>query len=144
MQDYWKLDYKTVCMILENYHDLSTGARLGGSDGNPESQKTGNVPHGPQEEMGMLCATVCHRVRKCGLDGMLVEERYGLNYLKSPKLEEQIAEERLIKLSDVFSRINKVIWYCVGRRAKRDEQGRPLSYEDWKVTRKYRRKEPVC
>jgi hypothetical protein len=37
---------------------------------------------------------VCRRVRRCGLDGMLCEERYGLNLLAKPKTIEQIANER--------------------------------------------------
>lgn len=136
MQDYWKLDYQTVCMILENYHELATGAQPESPPGfdNPETKRTGVSNHGWFENSCLLAAEVASRVKRCGLDGMLVEERYGLDWT-APKLESQISAERGIKIDKIHASINKVIWYCVGRKRKR------ISYEDWKKGKHYRKTE---
>jgi len=137
LTNYWRLDHDTVMMVLEHYHELSTGGKPENPPGydNPETKRTGTGCHASYEEMGMLCATVCHRVRRCGTDGMLVEERYGLNLMTAPKNEEQIAQERNIPAEDIYRRINKVTWYCVGRWARKE------SYEEWKKLKQYRKSE---
>jgi hypothetical protein len=140
MIDLWKLDYETVMTILEHYHDLSTGVSILSLGDNIGIIKTGNS-HGPQEELGMLCATICQRVRRCGLDGMLTEERYGLNLLSSPKSEEQIAKERDIPIKDVYKSINRVTWYCCGRNGPLDENKHLMTYQQWRERKRYRRKD---
>ena len=131
--DYWRLDRETVMMILENYHDLATGAQPGGiaiEDSNPESQRTSEGRHGPFENSCMLAAEVSRRVRLCGLDGMICEERYGLNLMAKPKTVEQIAEARRIDVALISQAINRVTWYCCGRNIKR------ISYYEFKNHRK--------
>lgn len=84
------------------------------------------------------------RVRHCGLDGLLVEERM------RGKDEEEIARERFLDVEFVRRRINKVLWYCssgsiprwvdIWRKKKgKDELVRAgINYEDWKKRREYR------
>ena len=136
--DYWRLDHDTVMMVLENYHDLATGAQPGGMTsndaGNPESQRVNSSYHAPFENSCLLSAEVARRVRLCGLDGMIVEERYGLNLMAKPKTVEQIAEARRIEVTLIVQRIKKVVWFCVGRNLRRE------SYEEWKCLQRWRRK----
>ena len=134
--DYWRLDHETVMMVLENYHDLATGAQPGSNrdDGNPESQRAGSSYRAPFENSCCLAAEVARRVRLCGLDGMICEERYGLNLMAQPKTVEQIAEARRIDVNLISLRISKVTWFCVGRNLRVE------SYEDWKTGKRYRRK----
>ena len=135
--DYWRLDHDTVMMILENYHDLATGAQPGSTSndaGNPESQRVNSSYHAPFENSCCLSAEVARRVRLCGLDGMICEERYGLNLMAKPRTVEQIAEARRLDVALIVQRIHKVTWFCVGRNL------RPESYEDWKQGKRYRRK----
>ena len=126
--DYWRLDYDTVLMVLENYHDLATGAQPGGmtsSDGNPESQRATSY-HAPFESSCMLAAEVARRVRLCGIDGMICEERYGLTMVSKPKTVEQIAEARCIDVRIISRSITRVTWYCTGRNLRK------LNYEQFK------------
>lgn len=132
MEDFWKLDHDTVILILEHYHDLATGARLVNDVGNSETR--GDSSHTVFEESCMLAAEVARRVRRCGQDGMIVEERYGLNLMAAPKDVEQIADERVMLDTEIYRIIKKVAWYCTGRNAKQQD------YEDWKAGRHYRRK----
>jgi len=121
-------------MVLNYYHDLSTGAQPEHpNDNNPECSKS-RIAHGPYENPCMLAAEVARRVRRCGFDGYLVEERYGLNLMARPKQTEQIAAERGLPELDICKRINRVTWYCVGRKAKTE------TYCQWLRDKKYRRK----
>lgn len=134
MDDLWRLDHDVVIMILEHYHDLATGAQLATGEEKPEYKNLSGNARAPYEGSCMLAAEVARRVRRCGLDGYLVEDRYGLNLMASPKTIEQIADERALLDTDVERRINRVIWYCVGRKVK------PMEYWQWLRDKKYRRK----
>ncbi len=140
MQDYWKLDIETVLMILENYQELSTGAKPESPDGyeNPETKRTGSGCHAPFEGSCLLCAEVSRRVKRCGLDGLIVCLRYGLIGWSKPKTPENIAEEWLIPLDDIYRKTNKVAYYCCGRRCRKE------SYEDWKHQKHYRKVALKC
>lgn len=135
--NHWHFTRDDVEMVLNNYYDLATGAQLNNSTttNNPESQRGYTSCHATYEESCMLAAEVCRRVRKCGLDGLLVEERYGLKGKTTPKTIEQIADERDLKDDDILRRINKVIWYCCGKKPKE------LDYEHWKRLKHYRKKD---
>jgi hypothetical protein len=134
MDDLWKLDHDTVVMVLEHYHDLATGAQPTTGEEKPENKNPMSAARAPFESPCMLAAEVARRVRRCGQDSYLVEERYGLNMMASPKTIEQIADERGLLDTEIDKRINRVIWYCVGRKAKSEE------YWQWMRDKKYRRK----
>jgi hypothetical protein len=68
------------------------------------------------------------RVKRCGLDGFLVEEKI------SGKDEEQIARERFLSVDYVRRRVNKVLWYCSSGRVARwisTKKRKGLTYEEW-------------
>jgi hypothetical protein len=132
--DLWTLDYDTVVMILDHYHDLAVGAQLSTGEEKPEYKNLSGNARAPYEGSCMLAAEVARRVRRCGQDGYLVEERYGLNLMASPKTIEQIADDRALLDTEIHKRIKRVIWYCVGRKAKTEE------YWQWMRDKKYRRK----
>lgn len=58
------------------------------------------------ENIVLIIAELDIRVKRCGLDGFLVEEKM------LGKDEAQIARERCLYRDYVKSRINKVLWYC--------------------------------
>ena len=134
--DFWRLDHEIVMMILENYHELISGAKLYSTsdDSNSETQRANHSYRADFETSCLLAAEVSRRVRLCGLDGMICEERYGLNPLCVPKPVEKIAEERRIDVTLIVHRINKVAWYCVGRNLRKE------TYEEWKNLQRWRRK----
>ena len=120
--DYWKLDLDAVIMILENYRELSTGANPENPAGydNPETGRVGGSVRAPFENSCMLAAEVARRVRRCGIDGFIVEERYGLVGWSYPKEPETISQERGIVLNDIYRKINRVAYYCCGRRCRKE------------------------
>ena len=82
----------------------------------------------PFENPCLAIAELEIRVKRCGLDGFLVEERL------NGKDEEQIARERYMPLEVVERRINKVLCYCASGNAARwvtTRKRRGLSYEEW-------------
>jgi hypothetical protein len=135
--DYWKFDHDTVMMILENYQELSTGAKLESPDGfdNPETKGTGVGHHGWFEGSCMLAAEVARRVWRCGKDGMIVEERFGLRGWDSPKSEELISQKRSIPIEDIQWSIDRVTFYITGRipRWETTEKRKGIEYQDWVV-----------
>jgi hypothetical protein len=137
--DLWAFEFDTVQMVLEHYHDISVGVsqRSLTTYDNPESKRTGTNSDASFVITCMLAAEVARRVRRCGQDGMIVEERYGLNLMAAPKTIEQIADERVMLDVKIYRIINKVIWYCTGRNLIEQD------YEGWKRGKKYRRRENI-
>jgi hypothetical protein len=92
--------------------------------------------HAPYEAACLLAGEVSARVKACGLDGLLVEDLYGMNGT-APKRPGQIARERRMRFKDVCNRLNKVLWYCTDD----EETGgrRREIYEDWKKRKEYRK-----
>ena len=88
------------------------------------------LPHAYFENPCLLIAEVHNRIKRCGLEGILVEERYGLRNGTEPMLEDEIARVRRMDFKTVRRIIKKVINYC----ASEDMMG--LSYEEWKRKRK--------
>jgi len=133
--DYWKLDHDTVLMVLENYQELSTGAKPESPVGydNPETKRTSVGRHGPFEGSVMLAAEVARRVKRCGLDGMLCEERYGLRVGSLPMDYDQIAVERFMDSFEIFLAVERVTHYITGRvpRWEATEKRKGIEYKDW-------------
>jgi|GEM_PF-3752942 len=73
-----------------------------------------------------MAGEIAARVKLCGQDGMLCEERYGL--ITEPPVEDaEMERKRHIPLYEIARRINRVKWFCVGRKRKLE------GYEVWKA-----------
>lgn len=143
MKDYLPRDmvFDRPCVewVWENYHMLSSGI-WPGSDPSGYTDVPGHIKHGthaPFETPVLVAAEVAIRVKRCGLDSYLVEEKYiGL------KSEEEIAKDRHLSFDDVCRRINKALWYCSSGRtprwiSTRKHQGQ--TYEEWKQQARFKR-----
>ncbi len=121
-------DRESVDFILDHYQELSAGI-------DPDSQcaesggRSRSRYHAPGIALIEWASEIAARVKLCGLDGMLVEERYGLRSTP-PAPEAEIAETRHIPLYEVSRRINRVKWFCVGKRRKPD-------YELWRAENRF-------
>lgn len=130
-------DRDCVKWILENYHALTSGVAW------PDSMPScytdlpggqGISHHASFETACLVAAEVFIRVKRCGFDGYIVEERY-IQCLS----EEEIAKIRWLPLKVIYGRINKVIGYCASGRLPRwkDTKWRKgQTYEEW---RRFRR-----
>ncbi len=124
---------KAVEFILENYNDLRSG-----TDPDPECVETtgrgGIKCHAPYEVFCLTAGEVAARVAMCGLDGMLVEERYGMKR-DPPMTEAEIEKKRRIPLYVICAKINRVKKYCAGRdrgyHEDRNGELRYYTYEEW-------------
>lgn len=137
-QDYQPQDinFDRPCVewILEHYRTLSSGFWPGvrPSSGYTElpSKSRRGIHRAPFENPVLVAAEVMLRVKKCGLDGYLVEEKY-----IDLKSEEDIANERGLDAEDISRRINKVLWYCASGRLPRwvdTKRRKGQTYEGWK------------
>jgi hypothetical protein len=77
----------------------------------------------------IIAAELSRRIKRCGMDGFLVEE------VINGKDEERIARERHLDINYIQRRINKVLWYCAsgskpGWLPTRWRHG--MTYEEWK------------
>lgn len=121
-----KIGYRRedIDFILDHYQDLQKGILPEPVYDDSEERSTSR--HRALFEEACLCSgEIAARVKLCGQDGMLVEERYGMNNLP-PMSEAQIEKSRHIDLYEVCRRINRVKWFCVGRTRKIG------GYEAWK------------
>jgi len=89
-------------------------------------------PHAHFEAACLLAGEVANRIKRCGIEGILVEERYGLKNGTEPMLEDDIAKTRRMHPLQVRRIIKKVINYC----AEEDMMG--LSYGEWKRKKNYK------
>ena len=124
--------YAEVSWILNNYNTLRCGVM---PDHIPAELGT-RLPVSTQARFTFCCemaAQVYIRVRKCGRDGLIVKVVYGMGE-ERPKPDRVLSREWHISLSEIWRTVNKVKWYCVG------EDDNPLSYEDWKKMKPYRKK----
>jgi hypothetical protein len=127
-----KFDRECIDWCSKYINDLCTGhwpaSRPSGYlDVNVYVQR--GILHATFETAVLVAAEVKIRVKKCGLDGYLWEDRFvrGMD-------EREIAKQRHLREEDVSRRINKVLWYAASGRNQRDE-----SYEDWKNKNRFKR-----
>lgn len=122
-------DYGTVLWVLNNYQTLARGLwpdpRSAADLGLPVKRNISR--HAPFEDPCLTAAEIGNRVAKCGLDGLLVEERYGMKWGAWPQSEAEIAHRRHIPLMQVSSRITSVAWWCTD-----ENQATQRSYHQWK------------
>ena len=81
----------------------------------------------------LVIAEVEIRIKRCGLDSFLAEEKLG------GKTEEEIASERCLDIGYVKRRINKVLNYCASGNIARwvdTRQRKGQTYEEWKHNRR--------
>lgn len=133
-----RYDRAGVEWIILYAQDLREGRWPGGlpSDYLDTPISSGISNRAPFENPCLVIAELEIRVKHCGLDGFLVEQKI------NGKTEEEIAKERCMDLDYVRRRINKVLWYCASGSKPRwiETQKRGgLSYEEWKATRRYRK-----
>jgi hypothetical protein len=113
----------------------------------PESSGYTEIPggkranhRGPFENPCLAIAELEIRIKRCGMDGFLVEE------VINGKDEERIARERHLDIDYIQRRINKVLWYCAsgskpGWLPTRWRYG--MTYEEWKNNGcRFRKKHP--
>lgn len=84
----------------------------------------------------LLCGEVGSRIKLCGFDGMLTEERYGIRDGKS-LMEWEIANQRRIPVREICQRIKKAIAYICSEGT--NGARRLESYDTWKRQNKNRR-----
>lgn len=131
-------DFNEVEQILNNFHDFQAGIWPNGIT--PEQlgiRKNYAMPHAPHEAACLVAGEIGIRVKRCGNDGYLVEERYGMNWGAALKYPKEIAQERYITLREIENRINKVIWYVADNNWYGDK---PETYEHYKARKAYRKK----
>jgi len=127
-----KIDYDLVKWALINYKELSLGMWPDPENEDNASKRKQASHHAPFESPSMLAGEVSGRVRECGIDGLLVEECYGL--FKEPKQPAQLARERHLEFKDVCNRLNKVLCYCTD-----EEHNKGETYTEWKKYKTYRK-----
>lgn len=126
--------YNQVVWILNNHKILSRGEWPDPKNEEYYGKRINQAfRHAYFENPCLLIAEVHNRIKKCGLEGILVEERYGLRNGSEPMLEDEIARIRRMDFKQVRRIIKKVINYC----ASEDMMG--LSYGEWKRINKYKR-----
>ncbi len=130
MRGVWNFSRRQVQWVLDNFPDLREGIWPDFEQAECYGRGTLVSARAAFESAAMLAAELGCRVKMCGLDGLLVEERYGM-VTDVPKLEAVIARERHLDLYEVVSRILRVSWYCTSERGT-DGARRRQSYEDWK------------
>jgi hypothetical protein len=89
---------------------------------------SGRSNRAPFENPCLIIAELEIRVKRCGLDGFLAEEKI------NGKTEEEIARDRYLDIDYVRRRINKVLWYCSSGRIARwidTRKRKGQTYEEW-------------
>jgi len=122
-------NHDEVLWILHNYQTLRQGIMPARRE---ESLRHVFSYHAPFEHACQLAAEVAIRVQRCGLDGLLVEERFGMLGEKPSQTEWQLSQQRHLPVDEVRSRVNKVTWYISGPNIPE------VSYDDWKRENKFR------
>lgn len=115
---------EAIDFILDHYQELRCG--IDPEPASPECEgRAASRYHAPGLVLIEWAGEVGARVRLCGIDGLLVELRYGMRG-GDPLTEAEIERTRHIPLFQVLRRINRVKWFCVGKRRKCEP------YEAWR------------
>lgn len=134
-----RYSFGQVKSVLYNYYLLSRGVMVNhGQEENPGIR----VPHigrAPFEAACLMAGEVGLRVKRCGLDGMLVEAVF--MHTEEPRREDGIARE--YGILDVHKRINRVVAYCTGHNIGcpdgTDKELWPMDYKTFCDKYRYRR-----
>jgi hypothetical protein len=110
--------------VLENYTLYCQGIIPDGTNSDNLGIKVPNS-HATFEAACLIAGEVSIRVRRCGAEGLIIEEYYGLK--SSPKSIQWLWDVRRIPESYLQSCINKVTLYCSD-----DEYSKRLDYQEWK------------
>ena len=131
-------DRPTTEWAALHYQELQRGEWPGGIPSDYTELPGGKAhAHAPFENACLVAAELGIRIKRCGLDGFLAEEKYikGLE-------EAEIAKARYLDIGEVFSRINKVLGYCAsGRKARwiTTKKKKGQTYQEWRRNRGWRR-----
>jgi len=125
-----RFDREGVGWIVDHAVELRGGEWPGGIPSDYISLPgTGIKRRAPFENPCLVIAELEIRVKRCGLDGFLVEEKIG------GKSEEEIAKERCLDVDYIRRRINKVLYYCASGSIPRwisTRRRKGQSYEEWR------------
>lgn len=122
---------RQIFFLLENLYQLREGyypteSNDTGYTDSPHSR----VPiksHAYFENPCSLAAEVTARLKRCGRDRSLAEDRYCLSHS-----EDEIARKHNLDLDEVIWRIDSVVWYVTGWRRK------ATPYKRWLANKKHR------
>lgn len=127
---YW--DYDLVNWTLFHYNELRSGIWPDKRTDDIEVHNRVMSSHAPFENPCLLAAEVAIRVKWCGVDGYMVEERFGMGARGTTTPEDGIAFNRRLPADEVHRRINRVKQFVADRPA--------AAYDDWKRDTKYERR----
>ncbi len=125
--------YSKILWVLHHYQELRSGFN---PDGQPVDSviRSKTVSHrAPYENCCLMAGEVAARIKLCGLDGYLVEDRYGMNDGVKHEVCE-IARMRHLPVKLVSKRIHWVIHFCEG------EGRHAMNYQDWKNIHRFQRR----
>lgn len=136
-----KLGYsrQDIDFILDHYNELRGGEWPDIDHAESGNRRPGISCRAKFEDPCLVAGEIAARVKLCGLDGMLVAQRYGMD---TGRVLSVIIIEKTwhIELYEVERRINRVKWFCVGSRQKEGawRNGKLISaYELWRMENKY-------
>lgn len=133
-RELWLSTYEQVEWVLDHLHMMQEGQWPDGLPKDESNVHTGDK-RAPFETACLAAGEVELRVKRCGTDGMLAEEKYNRGLT-----EQAIAKARHLPFDQVYYAIRRVINYCAsGANRRRNEDGSPQSYEEWKKINRNRR-----
>jgi hypothetical protein len=123
--------FNQVKYILYHYYQLSRGKFPDPEVSERLSISTPGQGRAGYEAACLMASEVGLRVRKCGLDGMIVEAVFmGQQGLRK---ESEVAKEHHLDEADVHRRIRRVVAYCEGFDTREEE------YEEWRKENRFKR-----
>lgn len=124
--------FNQVKMVLYNYTELSSGIYPAQMLSRFDNVGIRVPPIGRAsfESACLLAAEIGLRVKRCGIDGMIVEAVFMRGRLNT---ESSIAREYHIDQYDVHRRINRVCSYCEGNDIKSE------TYEEWRQKNRFKK-----
>jgi len=136
-----RYSFVQVKRILFDYHSLSRGMFVNQIHYENVGIKVPHIGRAGFEAACLLAAEIGVRVKRCGMDGLLVEAVFMRS--ENPIPESVIARE--YGILDVHRRINRVVAYCTGENIGRpddtDKTLWPMSYKVFCA--KYRNRKPL-
>jgi len=127
--------HRAVTFILYHYKDFQSGLwpdPLQAADlGLPIHSHRSRAAFQAAVDTGLEVAL---RVKRCGQDGMIVEERFGMHWGNEPIEPGEIALKRHIPEGIIRRSIKDVILYCSD-----EEFEKGLEYHTWRRLTKYQR-----
>jgi hypothetical protein len=123
-----------IDFILDHFQELQHGEWPDTDHVESGNRRPGISHRAKFEDPCIVAGEIAARVKLCGQDGLLVELRYAMNG-GVQVLEAVVAEKYHMPLYEVCRKINRVKWFCVGKRRSwhKDHAGvyQLMEYKDW-------------